>query len=177
MREISEEENVFDFYKRNLSFDGKRYKAKLPLKMNYESLPDNYSIAKSRLVGLQKQLNLNPELRESYDTIIKTYLDENIVEEVNDNETFENVHYSLNKSVIRNERDTAKIRVVFEASTMSPKQSSLNDILYSGPCLLPLVQDILLRFRIGETPVVADIQQAFLQISIAETHINLLRFL
>ena len=31
MREISEEENVFDFYKRNLSFDGKRYKDKLPL--------------------------------------------------------------------------------------------------------------------------------------------------
>ena len=61
IKEISDEENIFDFYKRNSSFDGKRYEVKLPLKMNYESLPDNYSIAKSRLVGLQKQLNLNPE--------------------------------------------------------------------------------------------------------------------
>ena len=61
IKEISDEENVFDFYKRNLSSDGKRYEVKLPLKTNYESLPDNYSIAKSRLVGLQKQLNLNPE--------------------------------------------------------------------------------------------------------------------
>ena len=50
-------------------------------------------------------------------------------------------------------------------------------MIYSGPRLLPLVQDILLRFRIGETAVVADIQQEFLQISIAEPHRNLLRFL
>ena len=64
MNEISDEENVFDFYKRNLSFDGKRYEVKLPLKTNHESLPDNYSIVKSRLAGVQKQLHLNPELRE-----------------------------------------------------------------------------------------------------------------
>ena len=50
-------------------------------------------------------------------------------------------------------------------------------MLYSGPCLLPLAQDILLWFQIDETAVVADIQQAFSQISIAETHKNLLRFL
>ena len=113
MKKISEEENVFDFYKRNLSFDGKRYEIKLPLKTNYVSLPDNYSTAKSRLIGLQKQLNLNPELYESYNIITKTYLDENIVEEVKDENTFENVHYLLHRVVIRNERDTAKTSIVF----------------------------------------------------------------
>ena len=118
---------------------------------------------------------MNPELRESYDTVIKTYLDENIVDEVKDDKTFEKVHYLPHRAVIKNERDTTKIRVVFDASAKSPKQPSLNRILYSGTCLLPLVQDI--RFRIGETAVVADVQQAFLQISIAEPHRNLLRFL
>ena len=176
IKEISDEENVFDFYKGNLTFDGKRYKVKLPLKTHYESSPDNYSIAKSRLIGLQKQLNLNPELREKYDAVIKTYLDENILEEVKDDKTFDNVHYLPRRAVIKNERDTTKIRVAFDASAKSPKQPSLNDILYRGPCLLPLVLDILLRFRISETAVVADIQQGFLQISIAETHRNL-RFL
>ena len=177
IKEISDEENVFDFYKRNLSFDGKRYKVKLPFKTHYESLPDNYSIAKSRLIRLQKQLNLNPELRESHDTVIKTYLDENIVEEVKDDKTFENVHYLPHRAVIKNERDTNKIYVVFDTSAKSPKEPSLNDILNSGPCLLPLVQDILLWFRIGEMAVVADIQHAFLQISSAKPHRNLLRFL
>ena len=74
---------------------------------------------------MQKQLNLNPKLRETYDTIIKTYLDENIVEEVKDDETFENVHYLPHRAVIRNGRDTGKIRVVFDASARSPKQPSL----------------------------------------------------
>ena len=82
MRNISVEENAYDFYKQNLSF-GKRYEVKLPLQTICESLPDNYSIAKSRLVGLQKQLNLNPGLCENYDAIIKTYLNENITEKVN----------------------------------------------------------------------------------------------
>ena len=128
IKEISDEENVLDFCKRNLSFDGKRYKVKLPLKTHYESLPDSYSIVKSRLIGLQKQLNLNSELRESYDTVIKTYLDENIVEEVKDDKTFENVHYLPHRAVIKNERKTTKIHVVFDASAKSPKQPSLNDI-------------------------------------------------
>ena len=128
-------------------------------------------------MGLQKLLNMNPELRECYDTIVKTYLDENIVEEVKDDKTFENVHYLLHRTIIRIERDTTKIRVVFDASVKSPKQPSLNDILYSGSCLLPLVQDILQRFRIGKMAVFADMQQTILQTSIAETHRNLFSFL
>ena len=51
---------------------------------------------------LQKQLNLNPELRESYDTIVKAYLDENIFEEVKDDDNFENVHRLPHRAVIRN---------------------------------------------------------------------------
>ena len=70
-----------------------------------------------------------------------------------------------------------RIGQLLETKGTQPKQSkqrSSNDILYSGPCLLPLVKDIFLGFGKGETAAVADIQQAFLQISIAETHRNLL---
>ena len=51
IKQTSDEENVFYFYKRNLSFDGKRYKVKLSLKTHYELLPNNYCIAKSRFIG------------------------------------------------------------------------------------------------------------------------------
>ena len=38
---------------------------------------------------------------------------------------------------------------MFDASARSNKnKSSLNNILYSGPCLLRLIEDILLRFRV-----------------------------
>ena len=56
-------------------------------------------------------------------------------------------------------------------------KTTLNDILYSGPCLLPLIDDILVRFRLRRIAVVADMQQAFLQISVNECHRNYLRFL
>ena len=46
-----------------------------------------------------------------------------------------------------------------------------------GPSLLPSVYDILLQFRSGKIGLVPDIKQAFLNISIAEEHRDLLRFL
>ena len=49
--------------------------------------------------------------------------------------------------------------------------------MYSGPCFLPLIFGILIRFRIGKIGIVADIKQAFLQIGISEEHNNFLRFL
>ena len=80
---------------------------------------------------------MNLQLHESYDNIIKTYLSENIVEEIKDDETFEIVHCLLYRVIVRNERDTTKICVVFDASAKRSKQPSLNYILYSGLSLLP----------------------------------------
>ena len=76
------------------------------------------------------------------------------------------------------DRETTKTRMVFDASAEIDKnEPSLNDILFRGPCLLPLIEDILLRVRLGRIAIVADIQQAFLQISVNECHRNQLRFL
>ena len=76
------------------------------------------------------------------------------------------------------DRETTKTRMVFDASAEIDKnEPSLNDILFRGPCLLPLIEDILLRVRLGRIAIVADIQQAFLQISVNECHRNHLRFL
>ena len=73
-------------------------------------------------------------------------------------------HYA----VIKNERDTTKTGIVFDASSKIGNNPSLNDCLHSGPCLLPLIFDILLRFRIGDVALVANIKQAFLNIEIDE---------
>ena len=51
MKETSDEDNVYEFYKRNLSFKGKCYEVNLHLETNYVSLPDTYSMVKSRIVN------------------------------------------------------------------------------------------------------------------------------
>ena len=109
---------------------------------------------------------------------MKDYVKNNIIEEVNENEVVRSAHYLPHHGMIKSDRETTKTRIVFDVSARSDKNKpSLNDILYSGPCLLPLIEDILLRLRLGRIAVNADIQQAFLQISVNECHRNYLRFL
>ena len=53
----------------------------------------------------------------------------------------------------------------------------MNDTLRSGPCLLTIILEVLLRFRLGQVALVADIHQAFLQIEIGKLRRDYLRFL
>ena len=54
---------------------------------------------------------------------------------------------------------------------------SLNHCLHIGPFLNPLLFDILLRFRVHEVALTADIEKAFLNIEIDPEHRNFVRFL
>ena len=68
------------------------------------------------------------------------------------------------------------MRVVYDASS-KVFGSSLNDCLHIGPSLNPLLFDILLRFRVYEVALTADIEKAFLNIEIDLEHRNFVRFL
>ena len=104
----------------------------------------------------------------NYDEVIKTYEKENIIEKIETVGKPDLVNFLPHYAVIKNERDTTKTGIVFDASSKTGNNPSLNDCLHSGPCLLPLIFDILLRFRIGGVALVADIKQAFLNIEIDE---------
>ena len=54
---------------------------------------------------------------------------------------------------------------------------SLNDCLYAGPTFGQNIMDILLRFRIHRVAVIADIEKAFLMVSVSEEDRDALRFL
>ena len=115
-----------------------------------------------------------------YDKIIKDYLKEDIVEIVPPSEEIVlpgSAHYLPHRAVVKENRETTKVRIVFDGSAHSPNEPSINDVLYSGPCLLPLIFDILIRFRTGKIGIVADVKQAFHQIEIVKEHRDFLRFL
>ena len=58
-------------------------------------------------------------------------------------ETPDKVHYLPHHVVIRNEAETTKIRVVYDASSKEGKRGvSLNDCLHVGPALSPLLSTI-----------------------------------
>ena len=55
--------------------------------------------------------------------------------------------------------------------------NSLNDCLFKGPSLTPLLFDVIIRFRINPVAFICDLRKAFLQIRISEQDRDSLRFL
>ena len=84
--------------------------------------------------------------------------------------------YLPHQAVIRKDHSSAKLRVVFDASAKKVGPS-LNDAMYKGPCLTPLLFDVLARFRQNPIGIIADIEKAYLQISAVDYHRDFLRFL
>ena len=73
------------------------------------------------------------------------------------------------RAVLREDKQTTKVRVVFDGSAKEDGPS-INESLYTGPCLLPCIFNILLRFRLYKIGLISDIQQAFLNIGICDEH-------
>ena len=68
-----------------------------------------------------------------------------IVETVQTNGAPGEIHYLPHRAVVRANKDTTKVRIVFGAFSKVRDEPSLNDCLYSGPYLLPAIYGILLR--------------------------------
>lgn len=90
-------------------------------------------------------------------------------------EDLEQVHYLPHHAVVRQDKATTKVRVVYDASARS-SGPLLNDCLHVGPKLNQKILDILLRFRVHRVAIIADIEKAFLMVSMAEKDRDVLRF-
>ena len=77
---------------------------------------------------------------------------------------------------MRHDKDTTKVRIVYDASAHA-KGPSLNDCLHTGPKFNQKVLEVLLRFRSYSVAWTADIEKAFLMISMTPQDRDVLRFL
>ncbi|CAB4030027.1 integrase core domain, partial, partial [Paramuricea clavata] len=165
-------------FENDIGHDGTRYVTKLPFKPDHEQLPDNFSVCEGRLTCLKRRLTSKGILRE-YDTIFTEYEKNGIIERVPSHEIageVGGVHYLPHRPVVREDKQTTKIRAVFDASCQV-NGPSLNQCLYSGPNLIAKIFDILVRFRLNKIGILADIKQAFLNIAISREHRDFVRFL
>ena len=150
----------------------------LPWKDYPQFLPDNYQLCQVRLKGLLKRLQQDKEILREYDSIIESQLSQGIVEHVENSsvETTNKIQYLPHHAVVRRNKETTKVRVVYDASARSAGPS-LNDCLHTGPRFDQHIFDLLLRFRTHPIAITADIEKAFLMVSIAEEDRDVLRFL
>ena len=168
---------MYDRFTQEISFKDGRYMVSLPWKESMPHLPDNYMLCRRRLAGLLKRLNQDPQLLRQYDGVIRDQLCQGVVEVVPSSDEAEGrVHYLPHHAVIRRDKETTKLRIVYDASARADGPS-LNDCLYTGPNFGQAILDILLRFRLHEIALVGDVEKAFLMISVSEPDRDALRFL
>ena len=171
---------VIDDFESSISYGENRYEVALPWKQSHAQLYPNLNLAHSRLKTTVSKLIKDPERLHQYDKIIKDQLDAGFIEIVEDHgsvQTLGKVHY-LSHHAISKDSSTTPLRVVFDCSAKSSKHSpSLNECLYSGPCLSNDLCSVLLRFRVGQHACTTDISKAFLQVGLREQDRDFTRFL
>ena len=135
-----------------------------------------------RLRSLHRKMLHQPELLQEYDEIIQEQIQDGIVERVPDedieNTDKETVHYLPHHGIVRRDRETTKLRIVYDGSAKPPdREHSLNDCLETGPNFIPQLFDILVKFRWHRIGLTADIEKAFLMVAINDKNKNMVRFL
>ncbi|XP_035208506.1 uncharacterized protein LOC118183174 [Stegodyphus dumicola] len=108
--------------------------------------------------------------------VIDKYLKEGIAEETNIG-IGPKTYFMPHQAVIRENKETTNLSVVFDASSHAENCLSLNDCLHSGPKMYPDILKLLRKFRQNRIAFTAEIKQAFLQISLAEENRNAVKFL
>ena len=163
--------------KDSLKFDGKNYEVAVPRKDNQPSLTNNRQQAEQRLNSTERKLNKIPEVKVAYQQVIDEYLQKGYIRCVPEDEPKpENEWLLPHFPVIRPERSTTKVRVVFDASAQV-QGKSLNSEALPGPKLQANLVDILVKFRKELVPLVGDISQMYHQLKLREEDRPFHRFL
>ena len=138
----------------------------------------NYELYLTRLHYLRNRLQKNGSLLQEYQSTFDEQLKSGIIEVVpKSEEIIQNCFFLPHHGVIRQDKDTTKLRIVFDGSAKADNNVSLNDCLSKGPNHTPLILDILLRFRFYKIALIASIEKAFHQILINPSDRDMLRFL
>ena len=142
-----------------------RYQVGVPWKRGQPNLPDNRAMAQSRLVSTEKNLKKNPVVAEEY-CRTNDYVKKGYLRKVHpDQETVASRWYLPHFPVVRLDKSTTKVRIVFDCSAKR-EGVFLNDEIHVGPKLQQDLFDVLLRFRRNPVAVACDIKEMYMQIAI-----------
>ena len=93
------------------------HSVRLPWKTKDHDLPDNFTMAIHCLQNTEKRLQKSPELAKAYSDVLKSYQDRRYICKVlPEEEKPDQVWYLPHFPILRPDKSTTKVRVVFDAS-------------------------------------------------------------
>ena len=161
----------------SLKWTGERYEVSIPWRIDPSKLPNNYKMALNRLQSTEKKLLKDSELFCAYRNVISSYIDKGYISKVDRQQDSTSNQWLLpHFPILRPEKRTTKVRIVFDASAKCDN-ICLNDFILAGPKLQCDLVNVLLRFRKGKVALVCDVAEMYMQIKIAEKDRQFVRFL
>ena len=112
-----------------------------------------------------------------YNKVFDEYLNLGIIEKVKNEGIVGEVVSLPHKEIIKEDRSTTKLRIVFDVRIKYKGTLSLNEVLKKGLHLNADLCSLLLKFCIYLIATIADIKKAYLQISVDKKHRDSLPFL
>ena len=140
-------------------------------------MPNNISLAKKRFSYLKKRLQADPKLYEHYRDTIQKYVDTGKARRMTEEETSNTSNktwYTPTHPVFHPNKP--KPRVVNDAAA-EYRGVSLNKSLVTGPDNLNSLAGVLMRLRVGDIVLKADIEGMFHQVRVSAEDADSLRFL
>ncbi|XP_073963739.1 LOW QUALITY PROTEIN: uncharacterized protein [Choristoneura fumiferana] len=159
--------------------DEGRYIVKLPTKTNMllSTRGETRDIALRRLYQLERRFKQDLNLKNEYVKVMEEYKELNHMQEVPKDQRNNPAVYLPHHAVVREEKETSKVRPVFNASQKGDNGVSLNDELLVGPPLQDDMRSLIMRWRMRKVCYVADIQKMYRQILVTEEDRDLQRIL
>lgn len=157
-----------------------RYVVQLPLKTNIadtvKSCGNTKHQAVSRLEQLERRFARNEQLKTEYTRVIHEYLQLGHMKKV-DTEDEGNAIYLAHHPVVRQDKETSKVRIVYDASSKGSNGCSLNDSMMVGPTIQPDLRSLIFRWRSNKICVVGDIIKMYRQVRMNDKHTDLHRIM
>ena len=162
---LTEEERLaLGKVKDSLKYENERYRVAVPWKENKPNLPDNKAMALSRLRSTERNLKKNSRVADEYQATIQAYVEKGYLRKVpSEEQPPANVWYLPHFPVVRIDKSTTKVRIVFDCAAKCDG-ISLNDMIHAGPKLQQDLFNVLVRFRRNPVGVACDIKEMYLQI-------------
>lgn len=174
-RTIEENETEQHFKNTHSRNEPGRFVVRLPLNTQLNDLGESSYMAQQRFYNLEKRLCKDKKLSVAYHKFMSEYIDMNHLELITNGKSDIQTYYLPHHAVTKEDSITTKLRVVFDGSAPTSSGLSLNDIMKRGPIVQSSLFSILLRFRLHEIALTADVEKMYRQILVASEDYDLQR--
>ena len=167
------DERVTKLWDISVERENGHYVLPIPFKDDISVHATGLNVAEKRLQLLKGRFGRDPSLKEKYVGAMKELLDTGFAEKMPSGQVgaMQRMHYLPHHPVINPNKP--KLRIVFDCAAKG-NEPSLNEQVWSGPDLTNKLIGLLLRFRLENIALVADINSMFHQVYVTVSHRDML---